>query len=354
MDRLTLLPTELKKQIFTKITDTKTLLRLLTVSREVAVCTEKFCFEKIKSIEIYCTTFDVSPCIINGDEVPWEYLYSVMRLLWKRAKNITYLKLTGHLYAKKYIRSSVYDQIVDIMGDQHRALKELHIYVHTPFNSPFSTFFNGVENIIANVTDSLEKLWFGCSQFGIPELYDAVIDVIGKCMYLKEIYLDQLYVTGSTAHIICRDKSLSTVSIVQHDYYNHNLPSPAPFPADDIFTGILRGLDPYITHLHLQLTDMYTQMWSLSLNTVKIFPLLTTLSIAAHHHINDVESIQQHLSVLVRYFPALEYLQCINRKHNPRFAPHCAKSWHILSFFAQVLPTLDASVTERKLRVRVR
>ena len=349
MDRLTLLPTELKKQILQKITGPKYLLRLQAVSRNIAACTEEFCFPNIKEIEIHIAAVlfgssagDVGVSFVNGDAMPIEHVYGVIKELWKRGVNIIYLKLTGILHAELN-RSSVYDQIVDIMSDHHRALKELYIDAYIRY---IPSYLDGAENVVAKVSDSLEKLWYGCDWYDNPLVHRDMIYAIGGCIHLKEIHLNHICVTGGFARIICQNKRLSSVTILQYEY---------PFDQevhDGIFSGILSGLEPTITDLRLHLTALFILPMPPIL-IEKTFPLLTTLIVVTNSHSrNDIKRIQAHLSWIIQHLFALVHIRISNSNMAVAKPLHCDHPVYIFWFFDDVLPTLDDSVIERKLRVR--
>ena len=349
--RLSSFPPELVRQIFAKISTPTNMLRLHTVNRTFAMYTESFYFEKIEELHIQKLAFCVgNGSIINGDFVQLEHIIGVVKKLWKLSKNLTSLKLSGAILPRV---PSLYVTISDVMISHPRTLVELDINVNIDYHPRLDSVvscLNGVHNIIDNVSDSLEKVMLSCKRGWIESVeHNVSLEALGRCMRLKEIYLCEIYVTAPYVRLICQDKHLSTITILQN-----TIPWPSGLIRtvhDHLFSAILWAVDTNITRLYVQLGALVIDDSTLPTN--KTFPLLTTLTIACSWYCllqySEVDAIQMRLSLLVRYFPAIEYLHIKNRDAHQ----HCAHAKYILWFFQRILPTLDATVMERKLRVTI-
>ena len=330
--RLAFLPPEMMVKIFEKISNPVDIARLLAVSREIAEFTEEICLPNIKQLDIHRSVGDGLPYLINGFDVPKENFIQLIEQTWKRAAEITSLKVNGARIL------NIFYTICAAMVDAPRTLTELRIRLDgRKFSDRFRMSIDGLEHIVNANANSLEIVEISIKGYSV--CHSETVKALGNCMRLREIYLKSFHMNGHYAQMICREKTLDKIAIIMHQFVR--LPHQLVY-GTNILSGILFGLDKNIRQLTLDLSE-----WDVGdIVFPGSFPMLSTFTVITHKH-RDISNIQEYLKHFACHFPSLTLLRI---KNDTITHPHCEDPDNILSFFST---TLNTPVTERTLRVGI-
>lgn len=369
------LPMELKKMIISKVHSPIDLLELHLVNRSISEIVVEDSFPNIRKLSVHVARKGRrgESNRINGEVVHSKDVIRVIISILKLAKQITHMQLSGRLLTVDWLDSArllVLEEIKKAMA-VHRypiTIFEVNVHVTVLNDIPFSIFALGdIKDILQYISASVQKVDLAVESTSRmipqPELSGRTcFEVLANCTNLKVIRLENIFLDSRAARAVTLDKpELTSITILYDDddppvrqTGRNQFRLGIRAHANEIALGLFWGLDKTaITHLHLELAG-----WSVDGNSFPalygIFPLLTNLTVTVVQP-RDIRKLQRNLSVLMAQFPNLQCLHIkssLEHKHIERLSNAEGPETNIVSFFNQVLPTLDMKgCEERKLRV---
>lgn len=327
--QLEALPEEMLATIFSYITDTRDIFRLLTVNRQIESATKKACCQKVRSLQI--VNAGTAPYKLNGYAIAKEqHLCHMSQKLYEEGKrSLNTLKLAGVGLSS----------VLTVMQDPTpHILTELRLELDSRYLSVRQPNINGVHHIITASAGSLKKVVL-CLKGALQHNTQLNTSLAG-CTQLKELALQQCHVSQQDVQGICTGKSLHSIVIEQFRQAVGTTPGLPFVSGDTIYEEMLVGLNRNILRLNIDLQPLSIAEFNL---TVQPYPHLTRIRIATYS-IRETARIHGQLDAFLRIFPALQHMLIMNNC----FMEQCHQPGTIRNFFTSVLPTL----TDERRKVR--